>query len=127
MRTPITLALGAAAAAGALVWAGLSGPAGAGAAGAASPAWAVQPVTAYVASHGAGTVTPIRAATSTALKAIKVGNGPVAIAITPGGQTAYAVNGGGSGDTVTPIRTATNTAGKPIKVGKGPFAIAITP
>ena len=39
--------------------------------------------TAYVASYESGTVTPIRTATSTALKAIKVGIGPVFIAITP--------------------------------------------
>ena len=50
---------------------------------------------------------------------------PVAIAITPDGQTAYVVNE--TSGTVTPIRIATNTAGKPIKVGNGAFAIAITP
>jgi hypothetical protein len=72
MRTPIILALGAAAAAGALVWAGLSGPAGAGPAGAASPARTAQPLTVYAAS-GSGTVTPIRAGTNRALKAIRVG------------------------------------------------------
>jgi YVTN family beta-propeller protein len=40
-------------------------------------------MTAYVANAGSGTVTPINTATNTALKAIKVGRGPVAIAITP--------------------------------------------
>ena len=124
MRTPIILALGAAAAAGALVWAALAGPAAAGPAGAASPARAAQPVTVYAAS-GSGTVIPIRAATNTALKAIKVGRLPAAIAITAHGQTAYVVNE--TSGTVTPIRIATNTAGKPIKVGNGAFAIAITP
>jgi len=39
--------------------------------------------TAYVANSGSGTVTPIRTATNTALKPIKVGLVPIAIAITP--------------------------------------------
>ena len=124
MRTTIILALGAAAAAGALIWAGLAGTAAAGPPSAVSPAGLAQLVTAYVGS-GSGTVTPIRAATNTALKAIRVGRLPVAIAITPDGQTAYVVNE--TSGTVTPIRIATNTAGKPIKVGNGAFAIAITP
>ena len=34
-------------------------------------------------------VTPINTATNTALKPIKVGRSPVAIAITPDGKTAY--------------------------------------
>ena len=38
---------------------------------------------AYVASDGSGTVTPIRTATNTALRPIKVGFNPGAIAITP--------------------------------------------
>jgi YVTN family beta-propeller protein len=70
-------------------------------------------------------VTPIRIATSTALRPIKVGTAPLAIAITPNGTTAYVVNELSS--TVTPIRTATNTALRPIKVGTAPLAIAITP
>jgi DNA-binding beta-propeller fold protein YncE len=37
-------------------------------------------------------VTPIRTATNTALKAIKVGGAPGPIAITPDGKTAYVVN-----------------------------------
>ena len=71
-----------------------------------------------------------RTATNTALKAIKVGPGPVAVAITPDGKTAYVVNDGVGevlGHTVTPIRTATNTALKAIRVGDNPQAIAITP
>ena len=82
-------------------------------------------MTAYVANRDAGTVTPIRTATNTALRAIKVGDEPSAIAITPDGKTAYVSNT--VSGTVTPIRTATNTALKPIKAGRGPLAIAITP
>ncbi len=98
--------------------------------------------TAYVVNHGYGgeirkvpgnTVTPIGTATNTAGKAIRVGNYPGAIAITPDGKTAYVLNSGlplpfpVSEDTVYPIVTATNTALKAITVGNGPIAIAITP
>ncbi len=85
------------------------------------------PVTVYVVNSGGpqisdpGTVTPIPARTDTAGKAIKVGLGPRAIAITPDGKTAYVASNSG----VIPISTATNTAGKPIKGLDGP--IAITP
>jgi YVTN family beta-propeller protein len=68
-------------------------------------------------------VTPIATATGTPGKPITVGDGPVAIAITPDGKTAYVVNQGSG--TVTPIATATNTPGKPITVGNHPVAIAI--
>jgi YVTN family beta-propeller protein len=46
------------------------------------------------------------------------------IAITPDGQTAYALSG--SRNSVTPITTATNTVGAPIAVGDDPTAIGIT-
>ena len=55
------------------------------------------PVTAYVVNmgmcDGGHTVTPIDTATNTALRAINVGKGPDAIAVTPNGKTAYVVNG----------------------------------
>src|ERR1022692_3990168 len=108
------------------------------AATAGTPASGARParlVTAYVVNQGSGTVTPINTATGKPGKAIKVGNSPGAIAITPNGKTAYVVNAGTifvTGHTVTPIRTATNTALKPIKVGilnvrVGANAIPITP
>jgi YVTN family beta-propeller protein len=86
--------------------------------------------TAYVLSStvvggGAGTVTPIRTATNTALTPITVGQDPRAFAITPDGTTIYVTNY--QSGTVTPIRTATNTALTPIRVGGNPWAIAITP
>jgi DNA-binding beta-propeller fold protein YncE len=62
------------------------------------------------------------------LKPIPVGGNPDAIAITPDGKTAYAVNQATS--TVTPIRTATNKALKPIHIpGAGGYTgvIAISP
>jgi YVTN family beta-propeller protein len=84
-----------------------------------------QPITAYVANSGSGTVTPIRTATNKAGKAIQAGSGPFAVAITPNGQTAYVADENSSA--VTPISTATNTAGTPIPVGNDPQYIAITP
>jgi YVTN family beta-propeller protein len=80
--------------------------------------------TAYVTNTGSDTVTPIRTATNTALKPVKVGDLPYGIAITPDGKTAYVANDMG---TVTPIRTATNTALKAIKLEAGVLEIAITP
>jgi DNA-binding beta-propeller fold protein YncE len=86
-------------------------------------------------STSSATVTPIRTATNTALKPIKIGKPPAGyefpdqIAITPNGRTAYVSTTAG----VVPIRTATNTALKLIKVGNGqpaqpgPSPIAITP
>jgi len=62
---------------------------------------------------------------NTAVKTIKLGGYPVAVAITPDSKTAYVADGGS--DTVTPIRVATNTALKPITTGRSPDAIAITP
>ena len=127
MNGKLTRVFCAAAAGIALAASGLAG-AGAARTGHADPPGSRVPVTAYVANFspfGSGdTVTPIRTATRTALKAITVGTDPIAIAITPDGGTAYVVNGGG---TVTPIATATNTALPDIKVGADPDAIAITP
>ena len=67
---------------------------------------------------------PIRTATNTALKPIKIGTGqpgqpgPSPIAITPDGKTAYVVNL--IAGTVTPISTATNTPGRPVVVKSSP-------
>jgi YVTN family beta-propeller protein len=54
-----------------------------------------------------------------------VQSGPIGIAITPDGKTAYVTNG--DSDSVTPIDTATNIAGTSIGVGAYPYSIAITP
>jgi DNA-binding beta-propeller fold protein YncE len=51
-------------------------------------------------------------------KAIKVATGPVAVAFTPDGKTAYVVSLGA--DMVTPISTATNTPGTPSRSGYTP-------
>jgi sugar lactone lactonase YvrE len=98
-------------------------------------------VTVYVANTAGNTVTPIRAASNTARRPIRVGRGPALIAISPDGQTAYVVGVGStlpdvpSPVTLTPIRTATNRPGREITVCAAenlggvisPGAIAITP
>jgi YVTN family beta-propeller protein len=71
-------------------------------------------------------VTPISTATNKAGKAIGAGPGPIDIAITPDGKTAYVADfGAGNGDTVTAISTATGKVIKTITVGGGPVFIAI--
>jgi YVTN family beta-propeller protein len=88
------------------------------------PAYAHHP-TAFVVNYGSATVTPVDLVSQRAGAPIKVGQGPRAIAITPGGRTAYVANSGSG--TVTPINTVTGRAGRPIRVGRDPRAIAITP
>jgi YVTN family beta-propeller protein len=77
-----------------------------------------------VTNSASGTVTPIRTASNTALRPIKTGSDPSAIAITPDGKMAYVVSF--SSGMVTPIRVASNTALRAIKVGGYPKAILIT-
>ena len=78
-----------------------------------------------VANYQSGTVTPVALSTRKALKPIRVGSGPDAIALTPDDRTAYVANSGSG--TVTPIDTATLTAGPSIPVGSDPCAIAVSP
>jgi len=105
-----------------------SGQAAATAAAAASASQAGkatrQPV-AWVANYMSGTVTPVNLSTRKAGKAIAVGTGPQAIAVTPNGRTAYVANSGSA--TVTPINTATDRAGPAIPVGTDPMDLALTP
>jgi hypothetical protein len=90
-----------------------------------SPGWE----TAYVPNGGSGTVTPIRIAARRIGKAIRAGQAPAELAITPDGKTVYVVDSNplGASGSVIPIRVATNTAGQPITVGRFPFHIAIAP
>lgn len=94
--------------------------------------------TAYVADEtGVGTVTRVNLATGRYSKPIKVdhllklpdghtvGDGPITIAITADGKTAYTSNY--EAWTVTPIDVATGARGTPIRVGQNPHSIAITP
>jgi DNA-binding beta-propeller fold protein YncE len=98
------------------------------AAGTVSPAgveFSADGQTAYVVDMGAGTLTSINLATRTAGKPIKVGDaskvldGPLAVAITPDGKTAYVLNPSldpKHDSLVTPVDIAAGTAGKPIAV-----------
>ena len=99
------------------------------------------PFTVYVANEAGNTVTPIRAASHTAGRPIKVGPAPALIALSPDGQTAYVVGigsllpGTAAPVTLTAIRTATNKPGRVITVcapgnlsgAIAPDTIAITP
>ena len=100
-------------------------PAQARAAADRTPATRPGTATAYVVNAGSGTVTPIATATNRAGPAIKVGDNPHAIAITPDGKTAYVANY--VSGTVTPITTATGKPGPAIKAGFAPGVIVITP
>jgi DNA-binding beta-propeller fold protein YncE len=72
---------------------------------------------------GTSKVIPISTATDEPGKPINAGEAPVAIAVTPNGQTVYVLSQLG----VVPISTATGKPGKPVDAGKDPAAIAITP
>jgi DNA-binding beta-propeller fold protein YncE len=85
-----------------------------------------------------GAVIPVNLITGHVFRPIKVGLGPISIAITPNGKWAYVANMGilgglnntyfaVDGYTVVPINLTTNRPGKPIYIGPGPGAIAITP
>ena len=88
--------------------------------GAAKPPAAV----ALVANYQSGTVTPVALHARRVGKAVRVGAGPAAIALTPDDRTAYVANSGSG--TVTPIDTATMTAGPSIPVGSDPCAVVVS-
>ncbi len=81
-----------------------------------------------VAAFGGHAVIPVNTATNKAGRPIRVGLGPVAIAITPDGTMAYVANFGDGrvqGRTVTPIRIAALRAGRAIRVGLDPIDLVI--
>ncbi len=88
------------------------------------PARLATQATVYVANFLSGTVTPIRMATGTAGKAIKVARGPECIALTPNGQIAYVARLPGHGHSDTDRH---KRRGPGNQVGRHPTAIAITP
>jgi len=92
----------------------------------AGQASAASTPTTYVTNSQSDTVTVVSgiAIAST----IRVGQGPVGIALTPDRTVAYVANYGffnKPSHTVTPITLATRKAGRPITVGTGPMAIAV--
>jgi DNA-binding beta-propeller fold protein YncE len=84
--------------------------------------------TAYVTNSQLASVSVFHGATFGGM--IKVGNGPVGIAVDPHQTRAYVADFGYFGqpsDTVTPINLATGRAGTPITVGVGPMEIEVSP
>jgi len=86
----------------------------------------------YVANLASSTVTPVEAATGTALRPIRMaGLLPVSVALTPDGRRLYVVGVGsdedGSPGSVLAIDTATDTLSNPITVGSAPQQILVAP
>ena len=84
--------------------------------GSAPVAWVVNQ---SLHSPSIGSVTPIDTATNTVTRKIPVSRNAIAVALTPGGKTAYAalnaVRPAGRGS-VVPVSTSTYRVGKPIKI-----------
>ncbi|MFI1265682.1 IPT/TIG domain-containing protein, partial [Streptomyces kronopolitis] len=79
---------------------------------------------AYVANSGDGSVSVINTATNAVIDTIAVGQGVSDVAVYPGGNRAYAINGIAS---VSVIDTVTNTVIDTIAVGLGPAGVAVLP
>jgi YVTN family beta-propeller protein len=82
--------------------------------------------TAYVASYGSSTVTPISVASLRAGRLVPAGQATNSVAVAPDSATVYAV--GGDSDTVTPIAATrgSDVAGRDIPVGYSPTAVAFS-
>jgi DNA-binding beta-propeller fold protein YncE len=80
-------------------------------------------------STGVTGVTPVDAATNRAGKPVAI-QGAYAVAVAPGGGTAYVLampDPGSQQGFVVPVQVRASTAGTPIKVGLSPVQIAFTP
>jgi YVTN family beta-propeller protein len=80
---------------------------------------------AYVANTGSNDVSVIRTSDDVVVATVAVGDGPRAVAITPGGGRAYVVNR--TSDDVSVIRTSDNTVIATIAVGSEPEDVAMAP
>jgi YVTN family beta-propeller protein len=80
---------------------------------------------AYIANQGDNTVSVIDTANDAVTATIPVGNGPLAVAISPDGKKAYVANY--QSDTISVIDTATNTVTSTVTVGDNPYGIAVSP
>lgn len=85
---------------------------------------AATPYTAYVASRGLESLTPINTLTNIPGSPAHVAR-PYALAITSDGSTAWVTDE--ANDTLDPISLSTGTVGQGIGVGSEPHAVAITP
>jgi DNA-binding beta-propeller fold protein YncE len=103
---------------------GVLGPA---AAGWSTPSVAAASLpTSYITNSASDTVTVVSGTTITGT--IRVGKGPVGIALTPDRTMAYVADYGfneNQSHTVTPLDLGSGRAGRPIKVGVGPMAVAV--
>lgn len=90
---------------------------------AAGPAGAQ--VCAYVTNFDSNTVSVIDTAQARVVDTIGVGNGPVGVALVPGGQAVYVANF--LSDTVSVIDTRTHQVVRTVSVDAGPSGVAATP
>jgi YVTN family beta-propeller protein len=72
-----------------------------------------------------GAVSVIDTATNTVTATVRVGNGPLVVAVTPDGSEVYVTNI--SSNNVSVINTTTNTVTATIPVGGQPGGVAVTP
>jgi len=87
---------------------------------------------AYVASTATNQLIPIDLANGSVGRPIRVGPGPMYLAITANGKMAYVADSGWSNPPVrsydvTPVELPSGRVLRPIRAGLGPFAIAIAP
>lgn len=87
---------------------------------------------AYVASTNTNQVIPVDLANGVAGRPIHVGPGPMYLAITPNGRTAYVAESGWTSHPVdsydiTPVELPSGRVLPPIRTGLGPFDVALTP
>jgi DNA-binding beta-propeller fold protein YncE len=108
--------------------ASMASPAEGAAAASAPVAWVVNQ---SLHSAKKGSVTPIDTATNTVITNIPVSRDAIAVALAPGGKTAYvalkADNHRGAHGYVVPVDTTTYRKGKPVRAGYVPVSMAITP
>jgi YVTN family beta-propeller protein len=76
----------------------------------------------YVTDVGSGNVSVIDTASNAVAATIRVGGGPVGIAVTPDGKYVYVANG-----SVSVISTSNNTVIATVQAGYYPYGIAVTP
>ena len=108
--------------------ASMASPAEGAAAASAPVAWVVNQ---SLHSAKKGSVTPIDTATNTVITNIPVSRDAIAVALAPGGKTAYvalkADNHRGARGYVVPVDTTTYRKGKPVRAGYVPASMVVTP
>jgi YVTN family beta-propeller protein len=79
----------------------------------------------YVANRGSGTISVVNAVDHGVIATIRVGSGPLGLAVSPDGSRVYVANRGGN--RVEIVDTATNMVAGTVPVGSGPYGIAVHP